>query len=288
MKLILSRKGFDSESGGIPSPILPDGSLCSLPIPSSRKPYMTKVRFGKKTLSTIANELSPGTGHGGVHLDPDLNKEAVPRKADWRPAFGQVSAAQSHLGNQQVGKGDLFLFFGWFRPVIDVGGRLTYQDDAQETHCLFGWLQVGSVYHPGQDGEEVPPWAAEHPHVRYARHYPSNNTLYVAEKRLYIPGLRRRVPGGGIFASFEECLQLTEPGKNRSVWRLPSGFYPKKNAPSLSYHSTLDRWQRDKRGVLLKTVGRGQEFVLDCDYYPEVIEWVKGIFETVPIKRARP
>ncbi|MFC1955807.1 hypothetical protein ACFLWZ_04680 [Chloroflexota bacterium] len=34
MKVILSRKGFDSSYGGYPSPILPDGRLISLPIPS--------------------------------------------------------------------------------------------------------------------------------------------------------------------------------------------------------------------------------------------------------------
>ena len=34
MKVILSRKGFDSSNGGIPSPILPDGTLLSFPIPA--------------------------------------------------------------------------------------------------------------------------------------------------------------------------------------------------------------------------------------------------------------
>ena len=35
MKIMLSRKGFDStkEDGGYPSPILPDGTLLSLPVP---------------------------------------------------------------------------------------------------------------------------------------------------------------------------------------------------------------------------------------------------------------
>ena len=33
MRLILSRKGFDSSSGGCPSPIFPDGSMIALPIP---------------------------------------------------------------------------------------------------------------------------------------------------------------------------------------------------------------------------------------------------------------
>ena len=33
MKLSLSRKGFDSGTAGVPSPIFPDGSMLSLPIP---------------------------------------------------------------------------------------------------------------------------------------------------------------------------------------------------------------------------------------------------------------
>ena len=33
MRIILSRKGFDSANGGYPSPIMPDGRMVSLPIP---------------------------------------------------------------------------------------------------------------------------------------------------------------------------------------------------------------------------------------------------------------
>jgi hypothetical protein len=33
VKIILSRKGFDSAAGGYANPILPDGTLLSLPIP---------------------------------------------------------------------------------------------------------------------------------------------------------------------------------------------------------------------------------------------------------------
>ena len=35
MKAILSRKGMDSGTGKMPNPILPDGTLLSLPIPDS-------------------------------------------------------------------------------------------------------------------------------------------------------------------------------------------------------------------------------------------------------------
>jgi hypothetical protein len=34
MKVIFSRKGFDSGYGGMPSPVLPDGTMLSMPIPS--------------------------------------------------------------------------------------------------------------------------------------------------------------------------------------------------------------------------------------------------------------
>ena len=49
MKVVLSRKGFDSASGGCPSPILPDGTLLSLPIP--------EMKFSKdlKTKEEIMN-----------------------------------------------------------------------------------------------------------------------------------------------------------------------------------------------------------------------------------------
>ncbi len=41
MKLVLSRKGFDASNGGVASPILPDGTMCSLPIPDRN----SSVRF---------------------------------------------------------------------------------------------------------------------------------------------------------------------------------------------------------------------------------------------------
>jgi len=47
MKVILSRKGFDSQYGGMPSPILPDGTLLSLPIPSKTDMnYNIKTEYG--------------------------------------------------------------------------------------------------------------------------------------------------------------------------------------------------------------------------------------------------
>ena len=61
MRVILSRKGFDSQYGGMPSPILPDGTLLSLPIPS-KTDMETKYRdlyYGNSSYYDIIHTLSP-------------------------------------------------------------------------------------------------------------------------------------------------------------------------------------------------------------------------------------
>lgn len=54
-----------------------------------------------------------------------------------------MGSAQSHLANEGVGVGDVFLFFGWFREVEQQQGRWRYARRALNIHSLFGWLQVG-------------------------------------------------------------------------------------------------------------------------------------------------
>ena len=54
MKLILSRKGFDSSSGGYPSPIFPDDTLCSLPIPDCySKIKYSDIRHGDTNIGEV-------------------------------------------------------------------------------------------------------------------------------------------------------------------------------------------------------------------------------------------
>jgi hypothetical protein len=120
VKLVLSRKGFDSSSGGAPSPILPDGTMFSLPVPLARsvKTY-NDIRKGRdeSTMVRLVEDLTGGNiGRDALaHLDPDLHHAALDRAPGWRPCFGQTDAAQTHLEGCGVGRGDLFLFFGWFR-----------------------------------------------------------------------------------------------------------------------------------------------------------------------------
>jgi hypothetical protein len=87
MKIILSRKGFDTQYGGQPSPILPDGTLLSLPIPAKEeKLKFSELTFNGKSYLDIIHELKPRTKISEkytCHLDPDLRIDATLRKSKW-------------------------------------------------------------------------------------------------------------------------------------------------------------------------------------------------------------
>ena len=81
MRLILSRKGFDSGSGGCPSPIFPDSRMLSLPIPdrNSRVAYQEIEEQGVH-IGQLVVDLSGDTRRlrQYAHLDPDQGKRASP------------------------------------------------------------------------------------------------------------------------------------------------------------------------------------------------------------------
>jgi len=284
MKIIFSRKGFDASTGKVPSPIFPSGELCSLPIPEnapgSNSRQYEEIKFGDLNLGAIVHDL---TWHGSnpgkyVHLDPDLNPGSMPRQPGWRPIFGQVDAAERHLQNHNVKDGDIFIFYGWFRQVEHCNSSFRYAKNAPYQHVIFGWLQIErriSVY----NRSEIPSWALDHAHfIRKTRSI--LDSIYISTDRLQLPGISVNLPGAGIFPQFDPVLRLTAPGMSRSKWRLPMWFYPAEGKSRLSYHTKLSRWEHVQDYVLLNTVGRGQEFVLDCQDYPEVEAWLSGIFTT--------
>ena len=283
MKIVFSRKGFDSQYGRVPSPIFPDGTALSLPIPDRSAPTrFVDVRWRDQSLAPIVECLSKGRIRGdyACHLDPDLRADALERSSDWRPAFGQVGAAQSHLARQGVGRGDLFLYFGWFRPVELRGDcKWRYVAKARAVHRLFGWLQVADVVSISDpaDARSLRPWLSAHPHL-HGGPWPSNNTVYVATETLNVEGLTDR-SGGGLFDGRGDGLTLTAPGAaNRSEWRLPGWFWPTGVSPTLSYHADAGRWWRSGPWVHLNTVGRGQEFVFDARGIPEARAWLRNLF----------
>ena len=184
MKIILSRKGFDSSYGGVPSPVLPGIGPVSLPIPSQAGESARSYSASGLPLADLISQLPRGKFDAQtlVHFDPDLDSMSRSRKSGWGPSFGQVGAAQSHLANRGVGIGDLFLFFGWFRPAERYEDRWCFVPGAASFHALFGWLQVGMVIQlSDRDTNQVPAWLADHPHVAHAARFAGlGNTIYVA------------------------------------------------------------------------------------------------------------
>lgn len=290
MRLILSRKGFDSSAGGCPSPILPDGSLCVLPIPDteSRIRY-DDVAFGSRRLGKIARDLSGGRvrGRSGAHLDPDLMIEAYPRHPRWRPVLGQTGAAQGHLRNQGVTEGDLFLFFGVFRQAELFRRRWRFVQGSRPFHALWGWLHIGEVATIDQTPPEALPWARYHPH--FHGHPDPGNTLYIASNEFRPPDESIPVPGAGMFSQLDDALILTNPdGRLPTQWRLPGGFFPGPDKPPLSYHTKAERWRLESPWCYLQCAARGQEFVLDLAAYPELNPWLASLLRTGRDGRRQP
>ena len=286
-RVVLSRKGFDGGTGFAPSPILSDGTMFSLPIPdragtvSYGDLFFGGHSFGKLVIDLKAKRIAEGkikrplTAHDRAHLDPDLICALRNRKSGWRPAYGQCGKDATILRQQQVGKGDLFLFFGWFRQCELVGEAYRYIVGAPDIHEIFGYLRVGDVvrlsYDPGPD------WAEDHPHLHgTARKADTGNTLFVASDTLGLPD-SDGLPGAGAFTRITQQLQLTAPGMSRSCWRLPKWFYSVSGTSSLSSHEKRDRWRREENSCLLESVARGQEFVLDVARFSEVINWAADL-----------
>ncbi|MCP5397534.1 MAG: hypothetical protein H6918_12560 [Sphingomonadaceae bacterium] len=236
MKIIFSRKGFDSAAGGGPSPIV-DGRPLTLPIPAG---VASQTSYGELGLGEHAARASRGRlAHGDLcHHDPMF-------LSDGTCLFGQVGAAQTHLQNQWVGVGDVFLFFGLF---CEEGG--------DPHHRFFGWLEVEEVIPlAGCNPARLAEFAAYgHPHA-LAPHG-SNDTLW-------------RGPGG-VAARASDGLRLTVQEGPPSLWQRPAWL----RRGGLSYHDRADRWLRGGR---LKSVARGQEFVADIGRRREPREWLERI-----------
>jgi Nucleotide modification associated domain 3 len=289
MKIILSRKGFDSSDGNVASPIFPSGELCTLPIPDlgpdstaniHSKRY-AEIKFGNWSLGTIVNDLTRGkiTGDAKAHLDPDINFDSIAREANWKPVFGQSGAAERHLQNYDVKEGDVFVFYGWFRQIELCAGIYRYVRGAPDLHVIFGWLQIERRISVDKRSE-IPSWALYHQHCNPKRtevKYNELDSIYIATDEMKLPNITTNKPGAGVFQRFNPALCLTAPGRSRSRWQLPSWFYPEAKKAVLSYHRDLKRWTPEEGHVLLQSVGRGQEFVLDCEEYPEAVHWLSTL-----------
>jgi putative DNA base modification enzyme with NMAD domain len=282
VKIIFSRKGFDSSSGGCPNPVLPDGRLLPMPIPDQRSPIQyNDINCSGINLGEIVSDITRDKvkANAGAHLDPDIDHSQYSRSPGWQPLLGQHGSAQGHLAKQGVGAGDLFLFFGLFQPVIETSDGWRFNKQQPARHCFWGWLQVDECFSLNSLKNNQLDWARYHPHF----HLPveKNNSLYIARQQLHLGGNYQDLPGSGQFKQATTALQLTAPeARTPSLWRIPSWLYPEGDKPPLSYHHKPERWQKPapgKRFTCLQSVARGQEFVLDTRDYPQAKRWAQQL-----------
>lgn len=172
--------------------------------------------------------------------------------------------------------GDVFLFFGLFRPVEASGEGWRFIKSAPAFHALWGWLQIGEIHKVDQLAEKELAWARYHPH--FHGQADANNTLYIASENLSLDGEDIALPGAGTFKKIHDEYRLTAPeAASPTQWRLPGFFYPSSFDLALSYHSNPARWSRAGEYCHLTSVSRGQEFVLDAAAYPDVSPWLEGL-----------
>ena len=288
MKVILSRKGFDSEYGGCPSPIFSDGSMLSLPIPSSEaQTTYNQISSNGRNMGPLVESLTNGrlTNSSRTHFDPDLDYDAMPRLPGWLPAFGQVSSALTHLENSSVCVGDLFLFFGWFRNVDENNKeKIRISANASNLHVIFGWLQVGEILDVGIDTAAAlasKPWLEHHPHVIGVGQ--KQNKIYIATEHLSLPldTDRPQLSGGGMFSQITNNRILTKPDQDkRTLWQLPEIFAPERGVASLTYHGNSHRWKPSSipGKVTMQSVSKGQEFVLQISDEVILNKWLTEVF----------
>ncbi|MVB10135.1 Nucleotide modification associated domain 3 [Caprobacter fermentans] len=258
MKIILSRKGFDSANGGCASPILEDGTLLSMPIPvdaESPCKYEDLYYNGVSYLSLLS-QIKHNFTDRYCHLDPDIRKDCMKRSSNWQPLFGQCGAAQTHLRNNNVGSGDIFLFFGLFRRTIKHSDG-TLHFTGPNMQIIFGYFQIGDVI----EGEKIKQYHW-HPHSRPAYYKKVNNCLYVPSNTLIF---NQSLPGCGIL-SYDNKRVLTKPQYAETRWNLPEFF----KEVSITYHN-----KESFHANYFQSVSRGQEFIVSEDI--RVTQWAKNI-----------
>ena len=243
MRIILSRKGFDSAAGGGPSPII-DGRPVSLPIPDSKG--LARTTYGELGLGELVRAATKGRigPHDLAHDDPMFLD-------DGSCVFGQCGGAQTHLARNGVQAGDVFLFFGWFR---DAGGW--------DHHRIFGYLEVEEIV--TLDGAREATLRRfehiRHPHAFGFHHTNRSDTLYI---------------GRGRTASRAcETLLLTRNGATRTHWDVPDWL----EEVGLTYHRSTERWPAP--GHLI-SVSQGQEFVADIGERDDARRWLANILRAI-------
>lgn len=261
MKIILSRKGFDSASGGCPSPIMPDGTLLSLPIPDDYAPTViikteklltfSDLVYKSHTYTQLLAGIRRTKTYNVCHLDPDLRKDARSTPIDgWEAAFGQTESALGVLRNAKVQIGDLFLFFGLFREVEYYKDTIRFIRGARKIQIIYGYMEIGEILYKPEQIEKFY-W---HPHATKGLYEDDRNAIFLPSKHL---SLCSSLPGYGVL-NYREDRVLTMQGENTATWK-PHDFY----MPNNIYDDRKNSAKSGSKGLYY--AGQWQELVLNSN-----------------------
>ncbi len=280
MKIIFSRKGYDSSAGGYASPIFPDKTLWSIPIPdnNNKASYRDlKFTYNNEPISSILNDFCNhsivragkrsscdySNESNKCHHDPQLMNDSQ------RIVLGQADAADGHLRNHDVGEGDIFLFYGWFKEIEKnkTSNKWKYVRKTPDLHLIWAYMEVGDVLRLDTQKEKEEAlnkytFLQDHPHLEESFCHNSikgHNSLYLSSAGKYL-----------YFDKYDESKCLTNNRDNesnkRSEWRLPSFF----NQPDAFTFLKEKNFKLDGNDVLINFSGFGQEFVLDLEKVSDI------------------
>ncbi len=252
MKIILSKKGLDSSFSKYPIPIL-DEKLIFVPIPDEKD----NIKYGNLSFLDRFIEI---TGQNKsflkthCHFDPQL--ENYFNCKNFKGSLGQSKGFQTHLEDNGVEVGDLFLFYGWYWDIINDN----YHKKGK--HVIWGYMQIGEIIKPETlNKSERNELEKKYPWLKYQPHWDSNkyknvnnNTIYIAKD---VCTFDNNLKGCGIF-NYTMGLDLTDKdSKNRTNWRVEELSNCK-----TSYKSSSGENGFDKLGQY-KVPARCQEIVIN-------------------------
>ncbi|MDO8635797.1 MAG: hypothetical protein Q7R34_06060 [Dehalococcoidia bacterium] len=296
-KVVLSRKGFDSSAGHGYSPFDPEtGKYIVLPIPDEEiagnfgnGTKFEDIKLQPNYLNGInVSNLRDLISHELLHYGSEAKNESRKKYAHFDPwlghcpwltpgsdhhvgAFGPSGPAQTHLQNQGVDVGSLFLFFSRFKPIRGRPDNLGIRvNPLKGVYFLYGWLKVGGKA-TSFDRVRKDKLLSRHPHA--TKDLDENYPIYIAKPYLFDGS---GIAGCGYFPKLTKSLLLTSEKyfETPSTWELPGFFFYSR--PS---HLKSREWQKSADGetCTVSSGGRGQEFVFEESEY--FWRWFKNLLQ---------
>ena len=260
MRIIFSRKGFDSSNGGFSSPIFPDGTCYSVPIPGkrNRKKYQElDFRYENEPIQAILNDLTrKSIKINGkrkscdyfddkfiCHLDPLVMEDGENQYM----TLGQVGSALGHLKNQNVQVGDIFLFYGFFREVEQTT-IWRYKNNAKNLHLIFAYMKIDKIVNVNENLSAKYQFLKNHPHFdeSFRKKYRENYIFLGQNFRMFDYDTKR-------------VLTDLNNYKKTSRWKLPINF------DFSNYISYIKSVKVIENNAYISHKGPGQEFVVNLD-----------------------